>query len=290
MSVTNRVIKTSHADIAVSETSGDGLPVLFIHGNSSCKEVFRKQLESPIGEAYRVIAIDLPGHGASSDAFNPEKSYSMPGYAEAAIESLGVLGVERAAVFGWSLGGHVALEMVPRFDGMVGLMISGAPPVGRDPQAIQAGFQPSPHIGLAGKPEFTAEDTEIFAAATCGMPVDPVLWKAILRTDGQARAMMFGHFFSGQASDQRKLAEESAIPIAVVNGADDPIINVEYVEGLSYRTLWDKHCFRLRGTGHASFLHAPDAFNEIFLRFMGDMAKRADKPSAARKGLKIAVA
>lgn len=288
MSVTNRKIKTSHADIAFSETSGGGLPVLFIHGNSSCKEVFRRQLESPIGDTYHLIAIDLPGHGASSDAFEPERSYTMPGYADAAVETLALLGVQSAVVFGWSLGGHVALEMIPRFGGLVGLMITGAPPVGRSPEEIQAGFRPTPHIGLAGKPEFTAEDVEIFAVATCGQPVDPVLRQAIVRTDGRARGMMFASLFAGQASDQRKLAENSPVPIAVVNGTDDPLVNLAYVNGLSYRNLWDNHCYVLRGAGHASFLQAPEAFNAIVTRFLGEMAKRGTKSGGGRS--KVAAA
>ena len=63
-----------------------------IHGNSSCKEVFRNQLEGGIGSAFRCIAMDLPGHGRSDDARDPEKTYSMPGYADTAIELMETLG------------------------------------------------------------------------------------------------------------------------------------------------------------------------------------------------------
>jgi pimeloyl-ACP methyl ester carboxylesterase len=43
-------------------------------------------------------------------------------------EFLALIGVDRAVVFGWSLGGHIGLEMVSRFPGMLGLMITGTPP------------------------------------------------------------------------------------------------------------------------------------------------------------------
>ena len=75
MPAVERMIPTSHADIAVAETSGSGLPVVMIHGNSSCKEVFKNQLTSPVGESNRLIALDLPGHGRSSDAFDPARSF-----------------------------------------------------------------------------------------------------------------------------------------------------------------------------------------------------------------------
>ena len=73
---------TSHGEISVVESSGTGLPVVMIHGNSSCKEVFARQLESPLADKYRMIAFDLPGHGASQDAVDPARTYSMPGYAD----------------------------------------------------------------------------------------------------------------------------------------------------------------------------------------------------------------
>ena len=67
-------IDTSHATIAVSDTGGDGPPILMIHGNSSCRQVFRNQLEGEIGREFRVLAMDLPGHGDSTDAIDPDRT------------------------------------------------------------------------------------------------------------------------------------------------------------------------------------------------------------------------
>lgn len=288
MSVSNRVIKTSHGDIAIAETSGKGMPVLFIHGNSNCKEAFRKQYEGPVGEAFRVIAMDLPGHGASSNAVDPQRTYTMPGYADAAIELLRELGIPKAAVFGWSLGGHIAVEMIPHYAGTVGIMITGTPPVGTKPEEIMAGFRPSPHIGLVGKPDLTPEETEILIAATCGVPADPAMRAAVVRSDGQARAVMFASLLGGQASDQRKIVETSNVPVAVANGADDPIVNVDYVNTVRYRNLWDNHCYVLRGASHTPFFQVPEAFNAIMMRFLDDMSKRM--ASTPAQGSKVAAA
>lgn len=50
--------------------------VLLIHGNSSCKEVFRNQRDGDLGRRYRMIAVDLPCHGASEDARYLEGGYT----------------------------------------------------------------------------------------------------------------------------------------------------------------------------------------------------------------------
>ncbi len=277
MSIVERMVRTSHADIAVAETSGKKLPVVFLHGNSSCKEVFRRQLESPLSDAHRLLAIDLPGHGRSSNAFDPVRTYSMPGYAAAVIETLAALGVEQAIVVGWSLGGHVGMELLPRFPGLVGLMILGAPPVRRDSDEIMKGFKPTPALMLAGKKDFTEEDFRAFADLTVGDLADATLLAALRRTDGLARSLNFESLLAGQASDQRELVETSTVPIAVVNGANDPIVNLDYIGGLSYRHLWDQHCFVLRGLGHVPFAEAPEMFNAILSRFVGEMEEQAVK-------------
>src|SRR5215469_6903246 len=124
MSVSTRrhMIPTSHGILAVEESGESGIPVLLIHGNSFCRGVFRNQMQGKIAKDRRLIAFDLPGHGQSSNAPDPQRTYTRPGLADAAIELLDKLGVAEAIVFGWSLGGHIGIEMIPRFPGMRGLM------------------------------------------------------------------------------------------------------------------------------------------------------------------------
>jgi pimeloyl-ACP methyl ester carboxylesterase len=274
MAVTKRTIQTSHGDIAVSETSGAGLPVLMIHGNSSCKEVYSKQLEGELGDRFHLIAMDLPGHGQSADALEPERTYSMPGFADAAAETLEVLGIDAAAVVGWSLGGHAAVEMLPRYPGIAGLMLMATPPVNPTPESIQAGFLANPVTPLLGKPDLSDEEVGLMASAVYGPALNDMLLAALRRADGRARALMFQGLFTGKISSQRNLVEDASVPVAMVNGAADPFVNIGYIGDLRYANLWDKHCYVLRGLGHVAFLQAPDLFNPILGRFLAEIADR----------------
>ena len=282
MSVTERIVPTSQATIAVMETSSDGLPLILIHGNSSSKEAFRRQLESPLARTSRLVAIDLPGHGGSSNADDPERVYSMPGYADIVVEVLEALNIDKAVVFGWSLGGHVGLELIPRYAGLVGLMIAGTPPVSPTPEGIQKGFKPNPDLLLFGQNALTDEQVRACANAAYGKGINGELFDAMKRTDGRARSMMFASLYAGMCSDQKMVAENCPVPLAVLNGAEDPLINVEYVAGLSYKNLWENHCFLLRGSGHAPFLTDAAAFNQILGRFLRDMEQRAARIQPAR--------
>ena len=65
------MIETPHGRIAAHESAGQGPAAVLIHGNSSSSRAFSKQLDGPLGTRFRLVALDLPGHGASDDAEGP---------------------------------------------------------------------------------------------------------------------------------------------------------------------------------------------------------------------------
>ncbi len=270
--MTHRIIETPFADIALWDTGGTGPAVLLLHGNSSCKEIFRGQFDARLTNDPRLIAMDLPGHGGSSDARDPAATYTLAGYGAAALAVLAALNVSRAAVFGWSLGGHVALDMVSRFPGLRGVMISGTPPIANG--GFAEGFRQSTHMGLAGAQAWSEADTEAYARATAGAgaPFEPFLLEAARRTHGVARETFFADALSGRADDQRRIAETAAVPLAVINGAEDEFINADYFGQVAWANLWDGRVHSLAGLGHAPFWQAPERFNPLFERFIIETA------------------
>lgn len=78
--------------------------LVFIHGWSSSIEAWKYQLnEFP---EYKVIAIDLPGHGKSSKSLN--LNYSIDLYANSVKEVLKSEGISRAFLLGHSMGFAIA--------------------------------------------------------------------------------------------------------------------------------------------------------------------------------------
>ncbi|CAB3751530.1 alpha/beta fold hydrolase [Paraburkholderia solisilvae] len=263
-------VTTSHGRIAVEEQGHDGLPVLLIHGNSSCRGVFRKQLQSALAHGRRLIAFDLPGHGGSDNAPDPIRSYTRPSIADAAVELLAQLQVSEAVVVGWSLGGHIAIDMIARFPGLRGLMIIGTPPVGRDNMA--AGFTGLPHARAASREQLSDAEIDDFVAAIFGASAEPFLRDAVVRTDGRFRSRLFEAIRTeADYTDQRVTVKESRVPLAVVNGDTDRIVKLDYLDTLSYGNLWEGRCHRLPGLGHASFWEDPTQFNPLLDRFLRDI-------------------
>ena len=263
-------LSTSHGLIVVEEAGRGDLPVLLIHGNSLSREVFRKQLGGALSRKYRLVAFDLPGHGDSGDALNASRTYTRPGLADAAIEVLNLLGLREVVVVGWSLGGHIALEMAAHFSGIKGLLISGTPPVSRHNMA--EGFIPAPHMRLAGQQHLGPSEIDAFGEAIFGAPIPVAFRRAMERADGLARKTIFEAARSGVGIDQRWLVENCSVPLAVVNGSEDPFINLDYLEVPKYANLWEGRCHHLPGLKHAPFWEAPDIFDELLGRFIDDVA------------------
>ena len=268
-SLTTRRVPTSHGDIAVWDTEDDGTPLVLIHGNSSCREVFTRQFESDLADEHRLIALDLPGHGQSDDATDPVRTYSRSGFADCVVELLRELGVSETAVFGWSLGGHIAIEMLPRVPGIKGLILSGTPPIRN--RGFAEGFVISPAQGLPRRRELSDADVEEFARIMFGASVPAFLRRAIRRADGRLREQVFAASLAGEGVDQRLTVEESTVPIAVINGHDDPLVRLDYLESVAYGNLWEGRCQRLSGAGHAAFWHLPEAFNGLVQRFLTEI-------------------
>ncbi len=266
-------VATSHADILASESGNGGTPVLMIHGNSTCHSVFRHQFQSELAQHHRLIAFDLPGHGESSDAFDPDRTYTLPGLADAAIEPLDKLDIHEVALFGWSLGGHIAIEMSSRLAGVKGMMVVGTPPVGRD--NFSEGFMGSPQTGVASREHLTQEEIEGFIGAIFGTSAEPFLIDAVKRSDGRFRKRLFEGRREGLGIDQRRAVETSPIPLAVINGGADKMVNLDYFDRIPYANLWEGRCYRIPGSHHAPFWEAPDEFNPYLERFLNDVGAKS---------------
>ncbi len=269
----DRQLSTSHADICVRQTTGKRLPILLLHGGGLCKEVFDQQLASPLGSLHRMIAIDLPGHGASSDAFEPKRTYRLEGLADLALEVLECLGIDHAVVVGASLGGWIGLQMIQSFPGLIGLMLSGTGLGDFGDAAFRPNLPSLPELRLwdDGKP--SNEQIEAFLRKSLGEFAGVAFAHLVKRAD--ARAMGLVRRDIGLNSiEVRAAADVAGTPIMVVNGATGPAEGgtetaAAEPEGRGART---HHI--LPQTGPAPYLDLPTVYNDLLERFMRRMVRR----------------
>ena len=85
---------------------GNGKPLILLHGGFGSADMFGPNIEE-LAKHFQVVGVDLQSHGRSPAANRPMRWESMADDIAALIHSLGL---DRAAIMGFSLGGGVALR------------------------------------------------------------------------------------------------------------------------------------------------------------------------------------
>ena len=90
------------------EMTGRGPALVALHGFTGSVQTWRS-FSQAAGTGFTVVAVDLPGHGAS-DSPPDSRLYTMERHVQALAEIMDRLGLERVAWLGYSLGGRIALS------------------------------------------------------------------------------------------------------------------------------------------------------------------------------------
>ena len=88
--------------------SGNGTPVVFIHGIGASLYGWRYALPAVVAAGYRGVAFDNRGFGFSD---KPAHGYSNAAYAHLVVALLDSLGISSAVLVGHSMGGAIAAEV-----------------------------------------------------------------------------------------------------------------------------------------------------------------------------------
>jgi pyruvate dehydrogenase E2 component (dihydrolipoamide acetyltransferase) len=224
-----RSVDTPSGRIRYVQRSGEGAPVLFIHGFGGDLNNWLFNIDALSGSA-PVFALDLPGHGGST------KAIAKPGLdvlAAAVIEFMDALKLSGAHLVGHSMGGAIA--------GLVAL---------REPKLVRSLTLISP-AGLG--PEINAKYIDGFVASESRRDLKPVLQYLFADADLVSRQMvedllkykrldgvqaalrgLAGALFK-DGRQERSLVDglaKLALPIQVVWGAKDAIIPSTHAKAL----------------------------------------------------------
>ncbi|MFY9608809.1 MAG: alpha/beta fold hydrolase [Blastocatellia bacterium] len=103
---TNREVRIAYQEYGLNADAARPTIVL-VHGSPGHQDDFRS-LAPELAKRYRVVAPDLPGFGSSTQNV---PDYSIGAHARYVIELMDALGIERAHLLGFSMGGGVVLNI-----------------------------------------------------------------------------------------------------------------------------------------------------------------------------------
>ncbi|MGH2973599.1 MAG: alpha/beta fold hydrolase [Solirubrobacterales bacterium] len=252
---------------------GEGEPIVFVHGITSSWQAWLENLPH-FSRTHRVIALDLPGFGASP---MPSWPIEMHAYGRLLLDFCEKIGVERATVVGNSMGGLVAGEAVltapERFDRLV--LVSAAGFINTW-LPHQRGVATSRAWDAFGRP---------FGAAARFFVTHPraryLMFRFAIRHPGRLRKeLLWEQMASGVPCpgfgpaleavleyDARDRLEEIQIPTMIVWGMDDWVI--PSVAALSYHRRMPRSRLEIfERTGHVPQMERPLRFNALLDDFL----------------------
>ncbi len=272
--MTEQTVDVGGQEIAFLESEGSGPAVIFVHGNSSSARTWRPLLDGPFGRRFRCLALDLPGHGRSGWATDPE-IYSLPGYAAVLAGLASALGAADAVVVGWSLGGHIALEAAPAMPAATGFVIYGTPPVAAAAQMAEA-FLPNQVMNVGFAADVSEDDATSYAASFTmpGSDLSLADFTAdILATDGAARLNLLASVGAGRFADELAIVSTLRRPLAILQGEGEQLVSLEYLRRVNAPTLWRGEVQVISGAGHAPHQEVPERFAGLLEQFLCDLGR-----------------
>jgi non-heme chloroperoxidase len=265
-----------------------GQAILFIHGFSQCSLAWSRQMSSDLARRYRLVAMDMRGHGSSD---KPRDGYSDSRlWADDVDSAIRELDLDRPILCGWSYGPLVALDYVRYYgDERIGGLhfVSAVTKLGSE--AAVSVLSPE-FLGLV--PGFFSSDVEESVRT-----LESLLRMCFAREPSATDLYtMLGYNvsvppFVRQALFSRVVDNDDLLPtirkpVLITQGADDAIVKAEVVE--QHRSvLAHAQIHIMPGAGHAPFWDDATSFNRRLDAFCegiagGDLTHAAGDVLTAR--------
>lgn len=123
-----RVSRFDSDGLAIAyEVAGDGPPVVLVHGFASDRKRNwgnARWFETLINAGRRIVALDCRGHGDSDKPHNPA-AYTADLMSGDVVRLLDHLGIARADLMGYSMGGRIAAVLLVRHAERFGCAVLG---------------------------------------------------------------------------------------------------------------------------------------------------------------------
>lgn len=217
---------------------------------------------------YDVIAPDLPGFGAAADRPGCDR---IEGFAQAVIDLLDQLGVDRFILLGHSMGGMIAQEMAAHNAArVIRLVLYGTGPLGAMPDR----FEPIDVSRQRLLEEGVAKTAQRIGATWFCTGEDAPGFPAIRDIGAQASVQAAGAALNAMAQwDGRPALNKLTMPTLVVWGDSDRSYRWQQVESL-WRNLANGELAVIPGAAHAAHLEKPKLFHLILDGFFAEITVR----------------
>ena len=271
----------SEIDLPSLDDSGNGTPIIFIHGYPFDRSMWSEQIDSLKLQGYRAIAPDLRGFGGNvaqtSVCHSPAQEHRLKSVPLSSMEDMATdvaalmdrLGIDRAVVCGSSMGGYVALDFARLFPNKtLGLVLAGTrAPADNEKEKAAREQQIQVMLNEGMTPIADATLPTLLAPRTVAEKPEVV---------ARVREMIMHANPLGAAAAQRGMATRRDysedlsginVPALIIVGREDPIRPVADSEFMQ-EMIPDSRLEIIEDAAHMTNMEQPDIFNDRLLSFL----------------------
>ena len=245
--------------------SGNGFPVVLLHGYLESSEVWNG-FEKKLSSRFKIISIDLPGHGLSSVY---GEVHTMEFMATAVKELIEDLNLKKIFLTGHSLGGYVTLAFLELFpDYLSGYCLFHSQPFADSSEAIEKRRREIA-IVRAGKKDLMYPDNITRMFAPSNLEIFPA---ALLRSKNIA-SQLPGEgiiaLLNGMIIRPSRLSfmESGRVPCLWILGSMDNYIPCDLVQS-KVNLPPNARVVILKNSGHLGFVEEEERAVEVITEFV----------------------
>jgi len=269
----------------VLEWSTEGTPLLLLHGFGNEAHIWDDFAPS-VAEYYRVLALDLRGHGDSDH--DPAGRYDYDDHLSDIEAIVGELGLERMVLVGHSLGGRIATLYAGRHaEKMAGLVIVDSAPEldRRGIVRIHMDVAKSTDPSFASPQQYESILAHSYPAATPAA-IRRMAQHGLKRREDGRYVLKMDTKFRGAVGQERGSAEQMyehekktttalwkalgkiSCPTLVVRGAASDIVSADMAERMAEAVLRNGRLSVVPQAGHSVMTDNPEGFRDVVTDFV----------------------
>jgi len=241
-----------------STTTGRGpATIVFVHGWTCDESSWQSQVPA-FATKYRVITVDLPGHGKSGSPKDGKFSAALFARAVEAVRAEAK--ADKIVLVGHSMGAPVIRQYAHLFPQHVAALVAVDGPLDmRGFPPAQAGQGPPPMIGPEGLKAREGMIRGMFTPETPAALQKHILEMMLGTPEATAAGAMAAMF-----DPATRVSEVTPMPTLAVYAGTGQMPNVEQTK----EQLPAFEATQIAGTGHFLMMEKPDEFNRVLTAFL----------------------
>jgi pimeloyl-ACP methyl ester carboxylesterase len=243
-----------------STVSGKGLrTVVFVHGWTCDSTSWDGQVPA-LSKTYRVVTLDLPGHGQSGAP--ADGKFSMDLFARAVEAVRGEVGADKIVLVGHSMGAPVIRQYARLYPQRVAGLVAVDGPLDLRQFGAPSGGMPS-MTGADGLKNRETMIRTMFTPQTPASLQQQILTMMLHAPEATAAGAMNAMFDPALRQD-----DVTSVPaLAVYAGTNSPP-NADTIK----KVLPRYEAAQIAGTGHFLMMEKPDEFNRLLTAFLAKVS------------------